>query len=274
MNKRNSQVVNPIIGTLLVLLFNATIVFGQLKDSTYTRLYFRYTYQPNGTPSFLAGTQAGTGVLSGRKNNPNINFNNCGFLFSADSTVGLLADMYFYCDTDYVNTLWANNGYGGIHDLGKIDFDTLVSLPSKSTQGFYNSQHTSAIVNHVYGVVTRDTTHYAKFHLTKIDTVITFSPTFISVTSQSVPSDFDLQQNYPNPFNSTTMIKYQLPVDCFVDLEVFDILGRHVATLLDARQKLGYHEVRFDGAGLGSGIYLYRLQTEHYITSKSLLLLK
>ncbi len=78
--------------------------------------------------------------------------------------------------------------------------------------------------------------------------------------AEQIPSAFSLAQNYPNPFNPATMIKYGLPSDAHVTLEVYDVLGRRVAVLIDAPTKAGYHEVVFENAGLSSGIYFYRLQ--------------
>lgn len=73
------------------------------------------------------------------------------------------------------------------------------------------------------------------------------------------PTSFRLEQNYPNPFNPTTVVRYQLPAASAVRLEVFDILGRKVALLVDRQEGAGDHQVQFDGNGLASGIYEYRL---------------
>lgn len=76
----------------------------------------------------------------------------------------------------------------------------------------------------------------------------------------SIPGQFLLEQNYPNPFNPTTAIRYQLLANSFVDLRVYDVLGREVATLVDAEQSPGRHQVMFDAANLTSGVYFCRLQ--------------
>lgn len=86
----------------------------------------------------------------------------------------------------------------------------------------------------------------------------------ISVSSEEdadVPEDFTLDQNYPNPFNPATVIQFTLPTPERVTLSVFDVVGRTVATLVDA-QPLGpgAHSVRFDASGLASGVYLYRIE--------------
>jgi hypothetical protein len=83
-----------------------------------------------------------------------------------------------------------------------------------------------------------------------------------------------LLQNYPNPFNPTTVISYQLPVSSEVRLDVFDLLGRKVATLVNERQSTGTYEVTFDASHLASGVYLYRLQAGDFSVSKKLFLIK
>ena len=75
-----------------------------------------------------------------------------------------------------------------------------------------------------------------------------------------IPSAWVLFQNYPNPFNPSTVISFELPAVSQVDLRVFDVLGREVAVLADERRSAGIHSVHFDGSGLASGVYLYRLE--------------
>ena len=89
-----------------------------------------------------------------------------------------------------------------------------------------------------------------------------------------IPIKFELQQNYPNPFNPSTNIVYALPGAMHVRLAIYDVLGRQVATLVDARQPAGPHSVRFDSNGLGSGLYFYRLETESFTKVRKMLLNK
>ncbi len=89
------------------------------------------------------------------------------------------------------------------------------------------------------------------------------------------PSEFCLQQNYPNPFNAATQITYSLPQTCRVRLDVCDIGGRHVATLIDGVQTQGPHRVNFKADALPSGIYLYRLQAgDQWRALKKMMLIK
>lgn len=85
---------------------------------------------------------------------------------------------------------------------------------------------------------------------------------------------FKLSQNYPNPFNPTTSIKYELPENSLVELSVFDMLGRKVATLVNGRKEAGYHQVDFDASQLASGVYIYQLQAEGKIFTEKMTLIK
>jgi hypothetical protein len=90
----------------------------------------------------------------------------------------------------------------------------------------------------------------------------------------TAPSVFALAQNFPNPFNPSTSISYQLPAAGHVRLLVSDQLGREVATVVDQRQEAGSHVVRFNAAGLASGMYFYRLTSGAATQVRRMLLLK
>ncbi len=95
-----------------------------------------------------------------------------------------------------------------------------------------------------------------------------------SVSNSESPSRFALSQNYPNPFNPSTMISYQLPMNSYVTLKVYDVLGREVATLVNGKQSAGYYKTAFNAERLPSGVYFYRLQAGDYSKTMKLLLLK
>jgi 5'-nucleotidase len=86
--------------------------------------------------------------------------------------------------------------------------------------------------------------------------------------------NFELGQNYPNPFNPSTVIRYALPSKARASLTVFNALGQVVKELVNENEEAGYHEVRFDGTGLASGVYFYRLQAGSFVETKKLTLLK
>ncbi|MEJ2637165.1 MAG: right-handed parallel beta-helix repeat-containing protein [Calditrichia bacterium] len=81
----------------------------------------------------------------------------------------------------------------------------------------------------------------------------------INHRAAAVPEDFQLGQNYPNPFNPTTVIEYRVSVSAYVVLQLFDVLGHEIKTLVNEHQGAGSHSVVLDGSGLAAGIYFYRL---------------
>jgi uncharacterized protein (TIGR03790 family) len=94
------------------------------------------------------------------------------------------------------------------------------------------------------------------------------------VGSTDDPAEFRLDQNYPNPFNPTTVIRGQWAGDCQVTLEVFDFLGRKVATLANGRYAAGRYSFAFDGKNLASGTYLYRLTAGSSTETRRMVLLR
>ncbi len=91
---------------------------------------------------------------------------------------------------------------------------------------------------------------------------------------QDIPTVFSLSQNYPNPFNPSTIITYGLPRRSHVNITLVNLLGQRVAVLDDAERESGYHQVRFDGTGLASGVYLYRIEAGEFVQTRKLLLMK
>jgi len=89
-----------------------------------------------------------------------------------------------------------------------------------------------------------------------------------------IPDSYGMSQNYPNPFNPTTAINYALKEDVHVTLQVYDITGRLVATLVDGVQNAGHHVAEFNAANLPSGSYLYKIQAGNYSATRNMMLLK
>jgi len=97
--------------------------------------------------------------------------------------------------------------------------------------------------------------------------------------SQLIPTEFDLSQNYPNPFNPTTVIKYALPHEARVRLDIFNVLGQKVITLVNETQSTGFYSIEWngrDGGGqtVASGIYIYRIVTDDFVDTRRMVLLK
>ncbi len=90
----------------------------------------------------------------------------------------------------------------------------------------------------------------------------------------ALPGKFSLDQNYPNPFNPSTAIHYTLPMSSQVVLQIYNLVGQKVATLVNGEQKAGDYAVTFNASSLASGIYFYRLQAGNFTSSKKMILLK
>ncbi len=102
----------------------------------------------------------------------------------------------------------------------------------------------------------------------------TFTPLSVHELGGEKPAAFALEQNYPNPFNPSTLIRYSLPSTEQVSLKVFDMLGREVAVLVNARQAAGRYEVSFNAMNLPSGLYFYRLQAGSYSETRKMMLIR
>ncbi|MFQ5870178.1 MAG: T9SS type A sorting domain-containing protein, partial [Candidatus Zixiibacteriota bacterium] len=88
-----------------------------------------------------------------------------------------------------------------------------------------------------------------------------------------LPGNFHLS-NYPNPFNTSTIINYQLPVDAFVKLDIYNLLGDRVARLVDSKQQTGYRSVIWDAREVSSGIYFYKLTAGDFTETQRMMLVK
>jgi hypothetical protein len=90
----------------------------------------------------------------------------------------------------------------------------------------------------------------------------------------SIPTDWSLSQNFPNPFNPSTTINYQIPSSGQVNLQVFDVLGREIETLVNGVKQAGSYSITFNAQNLPSGVYVYRIRGNDFIQSKKMLLIK
>jgi hypothetical protein len=103
-----------------------------------------------------------------------------------------------------------------------------------------------------------------KFHYTQA----------VEVSIGGAPLKFGLAQNFPNPFNPSTTIAYQIPVDDFVTIKVYDVVGREVTSLVNENKKAGSYEVSFDGSTLSSGMYICRMSAAAYSSITKMTILK
>lgn len=96
----------------------------------------------------------------------------------------------------------------------------------------------------------------------------------IHIAKNETEITYNLDQNYPNPFNPMTTIKYSLKDDGFVKLKIYSILGSEVASLVDEYKHQGEYSVTFNASNLSSGVYIYKLQSSDYVSSKKMILIK
>ena len=114
--------------------------------------------------------------------------------------------------------------------------------------------------------------HY--YRLKQIDNNGTFEYSKIIEINVDAPLEFELSQNYPNPFNPSTNISYALPTDEFVNLTVYNVLGKTITTLVNEQKLAGSYVVSFDASDFPSGVYFYKLIAGNYVSIKKMMLIK
>ena len=153
------------------------------------------------------------------------------------------------------------------------DIGGFQSVPGSVTPG-----NGTTCLPHRYSFVDRTNAGQRFYRLRGIDSLgaVFVSETATLATLTDVRDDampgFMLSQNYPNPFNPSTTIRYGLPHKSVVELNVYNALGQQVDLLARGEREAGYHEVRFDGGTLPSGVYFYRLQAGSFVETRRLLL--
>jgi hypothetical protein len=119
-------------------------------------------------------------------------------------------------------------------------------------------------------IIDDQTNRIGKLASMSVDNFITDIESFTSHTT----AKFVLKQNYPNPFNPVTKINYSVPKMSFIKINVYDILGNEITTLVNEEKSAGDYAVEFNGSNLSSGIYFYRMQTGTFIDIKKFILMK
>ena len=106
-------------------------------------------------------------------------------------------------------------------------------------------------------------------------TIWSFTPAVeTSAEMVETPIAYQLNQNYPNPFNPVTQISFSMPETAHVTIEIFNVTGQRIATLINEQRDAGHHTIAFDGSRLASGVYTYRMQTENFIKTRKFTLIK
>ncbi len=131
------------------------------------------------------------------------------------------------------------------------------------TIGFINGKGTTTKINYYFFVDHKPLEGEINYRLKQVDYAGTFifSKT-VTIYFENTPLIFELLQNYPNPFNAVTRISFSIPVDSKVKLEIFDVLGKEVKTIINKDIIKGNYNIDFDASDLNSGVYFYRVMAE------------
>ena len=113
-----------------------------------------------------------------------------------------------------------------------------------------------------------------QYRLKQIDNDGKYSYSSVINIEIEVLNEYTLNQNYPNPFNPSTVITYSLPASSKVTLTVYDVLGKLITTLVNENQEAGSYSVNFNAAELSNGIYFYKIQSDNFVKTNKMMLLK
>ncbi len=143
------------------------------QDSVRLQVTFEWVYQPNDTSSFEIDTIGGDVSLMASDNSDASTYDLAGFTFDTREIVHIEeADIYFGNYEGFPNTFWANNGDGGIRDMGVIPLENLANAPMKSigsgASQYHNEEPVDVIEGHTYCIITKDGDHYAKIRVTAV----------------------------------------------------------------------------------------------------------
>lgn len=177
--------------------------------------------------------------------------------------IHLLSGFVFAISIDSSTNKWLGSPGGG---LSKFNQDSILANFTPE-----NSPLPS------YGVNSIATDIYQNIWIGTDEGIAVYNETGViglNTSSQELPKEFELFQNHPNPFNPTTKINFEIPKQAFVVLKIYDITGREIKRLLNESKTPGQYSVTFDGSGLASGVYFYRLEAGDFIQTKRMLLVK
>jgi hypothetical protein len=187
------------------------------------------------------------------------------FLEGWQQDIGVVGDsIYPYSGIFRVST--GDNGNSWTEVIPVLVNDTTVAKPTRFDYRFPSVSSYNALVgeNFAFTLMFGADTAAGLFQLAgypgfdEVAWYVTHAP--VAGVAQSQPTTFSLQQNYPNPFNPSTTIKFELVKSANVELKVTDVLGRTVATILNAQVSAGVHSVKFDASNLATGVYSYTMK--------------
>lgn len=204
---------------------------------------------------------------------------------SAKNNVAYLSNptyIYTYDISDIENPVQLDSlNMGGTGNTIAIEEDYLYCLGCKELIVIDISESTNMKIVGIYPLPSTGADLYVKDKIVYISCqtsgiyVIQFTEPVSVNEKKNVINKFLLNQNYPNPFNSSTTITYKLPIDSDVELNIYNISGQKISTLISEKQIAGNHSVKLDASNFVSGIYFYHLETDKgFSESRKLILLK
>jgi len=164
---------------------------------------------------------------------------------------------------DYGNGAFRLSTAGGLEALNQV-YSSLLTPGSD----LYTALGISSDGQFIVGYGLNGATNQDEGYLLAINGISSVNET------QSFPNDFVLNQNYPNPFNPSTTIKFSIPNEEFISLEVFNSLGEEVVELVNETKPMGNYSVTFDASALTSGVYFYKLSAGSFIQTRKMILVK
>jgi hypothetical protein len=223
-----------------------------------------------------AGTPVGTGVNSGRW------ATRWAKIEAATSLPVQLASFSGEASSDgSVHLAWTTLTEKSTYGF-EVERSVSMAGQYQTIEGSFVAGHGTTLERHEYAYVDRPgTSGRWWYRLRQIDLDETFRYSdgiavdfSTGAAGGQIPAAFSLVQSFPNPFNPTTTIRYGIPILSHVTLTVFNALGQQVVELVNGELEAGYHEVKFDGTNLASGVYFYEIQAGSFAQTKRLLLLR
>lgn len=195
-------------------------------------------------------------------------YNNCVFSGDENSNVVFLRDKYM--------AIAQFNNQSATADIAANNIQKDPFLETSDSINFYLTENSPCIDAGIDVGLTKDFYGNKIFNGFAPDIGIQeyYGTTNILSNNFNEINGFNLEQNYPNPFNPSTTINYSLPKTGFVQLKIYDVLGREITSLINKEQKSGNYKVEFNANNLPSGVYYYRLQTDGFVETKRMILLR
>jgi hypothetical protein len=237
------------------------VLFNGLSGNTAT---FSFNIRTN--------SQNGLGIRSAILcDNANNTLHGYSALSGLVTTLNFTEDPFYCLDTGYVGIMsvyYNNNGYNKIYTYNSLADSWIELIPDGLPGNIWVGIKTALVSRRQGG---GDPGYVYAFDPQR---EITGIDDHEQAGNYALPAIYALNQNYPNPFNAGTVIRYELPQQSHVIIEIYDILGRKVTTLTDDLQPPGYHQVIWNAENVSSGVYFYKLQAGNYSETKKMTLVK